>query len=994
MDIDPNDLLSTNVFINEPLLDGEVPDEFNEEFKKYYKSEQEKNQKKVIEKKLDIRNDMFINEETDGNNLLNTNKFGKGNDNKVAVNRVKKDIKTLISVDSRDRDKTKYPLASNFEIFLGKTYYNVREVRLASIEFPNTNAVINSTNNLIYWRNKEDIDLDIIDNITQTYTVYKAPLRIGSYVSSSLQTEMTREMNLIKRSNLNAPNYHYFVITLDFDTDIVTFISLILTPLFVNPITTIVNTGIITVAAQKHGYSNGENVYILGASTTAGISSSTLNGFQKITVIDSNTFQYEVNVNASETVSGGGNVVETGKSAPFQFAFGEYSNTVAPNIGYPIENSSQLINTSISSIQNYYQFQITAVGTSFIADFNHISQNIILQNSGGYLNNNGVQGNSIDGVHSISNVINSTTFLISASAKLYETIYMNQQENDLGTGEIVSGMNYISSYAVSSNVNLQELVLPPFLSQNDNYYIGWWICVKGGDAINNVRQIINYKSVTNTITLNTPLTASLNTNDIYYLYSAPTFIFNSTVYTITSIENYNIETVLFTFFTSHNYSFSDIGVTLTFYNTTSKPSFDGDNILLGIPSPTSLYVSGYVLPGGSVNTNIPGAIGTMPLHNALTTKALNISSVIPGNVTTIVTKTEHGLSIGDTITLNNVLTTPPLTSITYTVYTIPDLYTFTIDYKTYAVDVNSLALAYVGTDLITVHFPNHGFNSIINVTAGPTTNTAIIQTLLPHNLVTGNLTRIMQTGIQYIDNNAFTITYLTSDTFEINVVVPYGFVISSNTGILGMSNTFRLYNCTESIAGISTKFLNNILFTVNEIIDANTFNFHLYNVFANASVSGCLGVYISSFIHGFNVTQTNTKNSILNRSINLEGENYAFLCSSKLSTVMNTGSVKNIFARIILDQSPGTVVFNFLSNPKKFETVPLAYLDTLDLSVLNYDGTNYIFNDLDYSFTLEITEVVDTTDNFNISSKRGISDIDSNHNVIGSSSNNTIGIGS
>ena len=174
MDIDPNDLLSTNVFINEPLLDGEIPDEFNEEFKKYYKTEQEKNQRKVIDKKLDIRNDMMnnisINEETDGNNLLNTNKFQQGNEEVIdkQVNRVKKDIKTLISVDSRDRDKAKYPLASNFEIFLGRTYYNVREVRLASIEFPNTNAVINSTNNLIYWRNKEDIDLDIIDNITQT----------------------------------------------------------------------------------------------------------------------------------------------------------------------------------------------------------------------------------------------------------------------------------------------------------------------------------------------------------------------------------------------------------------------------------------------------------------------------------------------------------------------------------------------------------------------------------------------------------------------------------------------------------------------------------------------------------------------------------------------------------------------------------------------------------------------------------------------------------
>jgi hypothetical protein len=89
---------------------------------------------------------------------------------------------------------------------------------------------------------------------------------------------------------------------------------------------------------------------------------------------------------------------------------------------------------------------------------------------------------------------------------------------------------------------------------------------------------------------------------------------------------------------------------------------------------------------------------------------------------------------------------------------------------------------------------------------------------------------------------------------------------------------------------------------------------------------------------------------------------------------MNTGDVKNIFARITLDESPGTMVFSYLSNPKVFDTVPLNKLDELEFSIVNYDGTFYEFNDLDYSFTLQITEVIDVTDNFNMSSKRGIVD--------------------
>jgi hypothetical protein len=87
---------------------------------------------------------------------------------------------------------------------------------------------------------------------------------------------------------------------------------------------------------------------------------------------------------------------------------------------------------------------------------------------------------------------------------------------------------------------------------------------------------------------------------------------------------------------------------------------------------------------------------------------------------------------------------------------------------------------------------------------------------------------------------------------------------------------------------------------------------------------------------------------------------------------MNTGNVKDIFARITLDQSPGNMVFAYLSNPKTFDTVPLDKLNELDFKILNYNGSFYDFNDLDYSFTLEITEVKDITDAFNFSSRRGV----------------------
>lgn len=88
----------------------------------------------------------------------------------------------------------------------------------------------------------------------------------------------------------------------------------------------------------------------------------------------------------------------------------------------------------------------------------------------------------------------------------------------------------------------------------------------------------------------------------------------------------------------------------------------------------------------------------------------------------------------------------------------------------------------------------------------------------------------------------------------------------------------------------------------------------------------------------------------------------------------NTGDVKDIFARITLDQSPGMMVFNFLSNPKQFDETPLNKLEELEFSMVNFDNSFYEFNDLDYSFVLEVIEIIDSDYSFNISSKRGIND--------------------
>jgi multidrug efflux pump subunit AcrB len=63
-------------------------------------------------------------------------------------------------------------------------------------------------------------------------------------------------------------------------------------------------------------------VYILGVKSIGGIPSTALVGAQIVTVLNVNTFQYEVNVKAGETLVGGGNTVKIGRQAPFQLLFG------------------------------------------------------------------------------------------------------------------------------------------------------------------------------------------------------------------------------------------------------------------------------------------------------------------------------------------------------------------------------------------------------------------------------------------------------------------------------------------------------------------------------------------------------------------------------------------------------------------------------------------------------------------------------------------------
>lgn len=881
--------------------------EANEKFRKFYQDEMKKQNETKIKNKIDtieLKN-INNNESSDSNFLVNTNKF-ENKQNDLILQRTKRENITPVSVDSRSRDKTLYPKPNNFNIFLDKTFYNVKKIKLVSLEFPNTDAVINSSNNTIYWRNEEDIINDITVSIKGVtyYPVYSVTLRTGSYTASSLQTEIIKELNKVRRTqgvqngSLVTGIYHFFVVSLDINTDIVTFTSLIMSNLKNNPLSTTVGSGVITVTSQSHGYINDSNIYFYGLSQTAGITNTTLNGFHLITRINNDTFSFQVNVQAGSTTTGGGNICQSGKQSPFQLLWGEYDTTVAQNIGYPLEDSSQLITTNVSSLQNFFQMTINTVNeTGFLYNYDYIGK---IVNIGYFLNN------------------------------IFITYH---------------------SYEITDLANSNSIVV----SVPDN---------------------------------NTYLSLINNSN-------STTIKFGNNTFEIYSFENYITSTFLITCNTIHNYSLNDISNTIILNNTsdptiTNDANYDNTYTILGVPSNTTIIVPGVL---GNINTRPNGIYGTIPRQNSIKTWVIYIKNIddytnIGGlYYIKITTEVPHKLYVGDYVNFNNIITSPLITKSSHKVYSVNLLdNSFIIQFEVFNIDFTNInnKTAFIGTGLINVSFPSHNFNTIYSISNGTTPNKINITTINPTTLAINDIIRLSNTQtIPSLDGGGYQITEISSsgDTFTItNNRVPFPILTTipiweaGNYPILGLNNNFYLYGVT-TVGGISALLINNTIFTVRDIIDNNNFTFMINNVYSTyIEEGGGLDIFISSLRHGFMGIQTNTKNGILNRSINLEGENYVFLTCPVLGTLKNTGQVTDIFAKLLLEQSPGYICTNYISNPKIFDIVPLNSLNDLTFSIYYFNKSLYAFQDLDYSFTLEITEVIDEVIGTNISSRRGIVD--------------------
>lgn len=355
--MDPSDKLFTNQFISTNVVTDrtqEEYDKFRRDFQNYWKEKYEIQELKTI-------GDEEIDPNLGVNDLLNTNKIDFESENGQETflqqiddeteERTFKTRKTLVNIDSRDRDIQIYPDENHYKIDLGRQFTNVKMIQLRSTEFPNSEQLIRSSpisraNNKIYWNNEGD------------NTVFVASITPGNYTPSTLQSEIEGRMNAVRKSD---GNFHEFSISIDSITNIATFSSLSTRQLS-NPFFVTAPSTTITVNMTSHGFTEGQLIKIQGASTFSGINIALLNADHIVTsVLNSNSFTIEFpeTIILSTSIDGaGGSTVRIGYGTNFRLLWSQ-SNTVAKILGF--DNVDTDYATEISNTIVDQQFNVVKV---------------------------------------------------------------------------------------------------------------------------------------------------------------------------------------------------------------------------------------------------------------------------------------------------------------------------------------------------------------------------------------------------------------------------------------------------------------------------------------------------------------------------------------------------------------------------------------------------------------------------------------------------------
>lgn len=849
------------------------------------------------------------------------------------------------------------------------------------------------------------------------YPLYTVEFKPGNYTATSLTDQIEYSINFVKRSN-NIGQYHFFEVNVNLDTDVITFDSVITKQLGANPISTTAASEIISVESTSHGLKTGDRVKIIDARTVGGISSSVLNGDFAANVVDANNFTYEVNTRATESTVGGGNTVKIGLDAPFRFLLDTENTLVQYKTGFADEDSTDFIGVSdpfttkaisVSNLEIVGDYlRITTVGNheleeSTILNITSIStsnpceitvdsphnfqkmESIEIRDSNSSPNINGSYSIVPTGVFTFT-INNKTVFAPGTEGK----VLFNGDKVTLGgirtTPRIVPSFFYVENIT-SPNV----FEVKAFIDHFDQDTIATTKVRTSQVSVNHPDHGFN---LLNNITSFDGRFIGFSTNTSFNYSGA--YHENISVIDVPSsppVYSNALDILL----TNHGLVTSD---EITIIN--SSPNIDGvykvqrvSPDVIRINYTHTVFTGGYadIFTGQKINisksNSLPKIDGYWYVVNTF-----NITSISIGIEPTIMLEKPVNWSAGDIVSFSGTNCNPVLEG-EYMIKTMTSSTEFTIDVVISITSPGTEGKAINKTSgLLYTDLINEIDIIGISDELTPTTTITLDQSV-PVTWLVGHSVTFMVTDSTPSINGEYIITSISGSTFTVDtaslITVPgtSGKVVNNTVGIVVTPGDYAILGRTQEVifyrteaeerygdnlGGIQISEFNSRKRVVEKIIDKDNYMVRFDNVFATKSITGGgPNVRVSSELHGYRSIQANTntgtKDGDLFRTISLEGENYVYLVIPGFDTV-STGnaSINNVFAKIILTESPGLMCFDsFVSAPLEFDP-PLNHLDYLRLKIIDYAGYPFNFNDLNYSLSFEVIELVERLDNTNMMS--------------------------
>lgn len=777
------------------------------------------------------------------------------------------------------------------------------------------------------------------------YPVYTVELTPGNYNADSLVTQMTTAMNNIKRQN-GLGIFHYFNISFSNDTNIISFESVIQSSnLINNPISTIANSTIITVTQLNHGFHTGDNVLMINVLDTAGINATILNGNYIVTIVDVNTFQYQVNIPANATTNGGGNNVQTGTNAPFRFLFETANTLIQYNIGFYNEDSSQYIgavnpittkslsitNAIITSMSSpslpIIRFTTTTPHGLFpcsiiqIASISNTYPVVITT-----VTQHGLQLPQVITVTKSNSSPNINGDLYAMPTGPYTFIIEERNVNIAGTQGLI--------FYGGDKIQVSGLRCIPTLEYVYDFYVLNVISSTQFDITFNASNIdissFVYSSInTSQITVNQPnhnfnkLTTitGINTNFTLITTQIPNNLVGSYNTSVIITDGPNGTNTVNINLVSHGLLTSD---EIKIITSNTVPILDGtykinvvdsNNFRINFVHTTFTSGTGTIITGDTINitgsNSIPVIDGSYNINNK------TLITGISGSGTAIFTFTTNYTTnwrAGDNITISNVDTNLNgdwvifSISVNNIIIHTPAIYSTSASTGT-IINHNSLQIKTGGditdtyitsisnsnniTSLITNIITNWNVNDIITITnTDPNIDTTINGNWNIAS-ISGNVITI-NTGTTFVPNPpgyGSTFNVITNISLINKTITTAG-----TTGSLQRNQNVILYRVLgdtlngNTLGGIHINSINNISFPIISIVDANNYILRITNIYANKTItSGGSGVYTSSMTSGWRSTQANTTSgsstdgTLLASAINLAGEYYILLVSPTLN---------------------------------------------------------------------------------------------------------------